>query len=65
MQRADVRRKYDLQGSCISDAAISCCCGCCSLVQQDKEAEYREKEMLGGKGDAQYKVDEAMTYGPQ
>lgn len=65
MQRADVRKKYDLQGSCISDAAINCCCACCSLIQQDKECEFREKELLGGKGDVQYKVDGTMQYGPQ
>jgi len=42
MQRADVRTKYNLQGDCITDIALSCCCGLCSLVQQDKEAEARE-----------------------
>lgn len=64
MQRADVRKKFDLQGSCLSDAAINCCCACCSLVQQDKEADYWEKQG-GGKGEGQYKVDEVMSYGPQ
>ena len=42
MQRSDIRSKYNLQGSCITDIAAACCCGLCDLVQQDKEAEYRE-----------------------
>ncbi|EON96358.1 putative plac8 family protein [Phaeoacremonium minimum UCRPA7] len=42
MQRADIRSKYNLEGTCITDIAAACCCGLCDLVQQDKEAEYRE-----------------------
>jgi Cys-rich protein (TIGR01571 family) len=42
MQRADLRTKHNLQGSCLIDLAAACCCGCCQLVQTDKEAEYRE-----------------------
>lgn len=42
MQRADLRAKHNLEGSCLFDIALSCCCGCCSIIQQDKEAEYRE-----------------------
>ncbi|KAH8882283.1 PLAC8-domain-containing protein [Thozetella sp. PMI_491] len=42
MQRADIRTKYNLQGDCVTDILASCCCGLCSLVQADKEAEARE-----------------------
>lgn len=41
MQRADIREKYHLQGSCLTDIALACCCGLCDLVQQEKEATYR------------------------
>jgi Cys-rich protein (TIGR01571 family) len=61
IQRSDVRRKYDLQGSCVSDILISCCCGCCSLIQQDNEAAFREGELAGNVKE-QYKSGEQMTY---
>jgi len=61
MQRSDVRRKYDLQGSCVSDILLSCCCGCCSMIQQDNEAAYREKELESNVKE-QYKSGEQMTY---
>ncbi|MBE7182090.1 MAG: PLAC8 family protein, partial [Terriglobus roseus] len=54
LQRADVRKKYGLQGSFATDLAISCCCHCCNLVQMDKEAAWQEKELLGGGKTAQY-----------
>jgi len=59
MQRSDIRRKYNLQGDCITDLLMSCCCGCCSLIQQEKEVEFREKEMEGKEG---YAKPEAMSY---
>jgi len=62
MQRADVRRKYNLAGNCLTDLALSCCCGCCSIIQQEKESELREKEISGA---AQYKNASTMDYAPQ
>jgi Cys-rich protein (TIGR01571 family) len=63
MQRADIRRKYQLKGTCITDLAVACCCALCDLVQQEKEATYREAE-LGNS--AQYKQEEnSMTYAPK
>jgi Cys-rich protein (TIGR01571 family) len=79
MQRADIRQKYHLKGTCLTDLALGCCCGLCSmffvsnlfylvnantslaLVQDDKEAEYREAQG----GSQQYKQDGGMTYAPQ
>jgi len=61
MQRADIRRKYNLQGDFVTDLLTSCCCACCSLIQQEKEVEFREKE-LGNK--AGYAKPEAMSYPP-
>ena len=63
IQRADVRKKYNLEGSCLTDMAINCCCGVCSLVQQDKEAEHWETQGAGKT--EQYQVGDTMTYGPQ
>ncbi|KAF2101065.1 PLAC8-domain-containing protein [Rhizodiscina lignyota] len=64
LQRADIRKKYGLEGSFAVDLALGCCCGCCSLVQMDKEAEFQEKELLNGKA-AQYSNGEStMEYKP-
>jgi len=41
---ADVREKYNLQGSCTGDLVKSFCCLCCSVVQAEKEARDREAE---------------------
>jgi len=57
MQRAEIRRKYHLQGTCIEDILLSCCCGLCSLVQQDKEAAHREPLM----SQQQYQPAEGMV----
>ena len=59
MQRADIRQKYNLQGDFVTDLLTSCCCGCCSLIQQEKEVEYREKE-LGSK--VGYTKPETMSH---
>lgn len=63
MQRADIRRKYNLQGDCLTDLLTSCCCACCSLVQQEKEVEVREMEMAaaGAKETLGYKQPEGMV----
>ncbi|KAM7210204.1 PLAC8 family domain containing protein [Rhypophila decipiens] len=42
MQRADIREKYHLEGSCLTDIALACCCGLCDLVQQEKEVAHRK-----------------------
>ncbi|KAF2399070.1 PLAC8-domain-containing protein [Trichodelitschia bisporula] len=63
MQRSDIRRKYHLQGNCLTDIASACCCALCDLVQQEKEAEFREAEL--GKGapvQQQYGQHEGMEY---
>jgi hypothetical protein len=61
MQRSDIRRKYNLQGSCITDIAAACCCALCDLVQQEKESEIREKQNVG----QQYGQSDSMVYGKQ
>jgi len=40
LQRHDVRTKYHLQGDCAMDLLRACCCPCCDLIQQEKEAAY-------------------------
>lgn len=43
MQHQMIREKYNLEGSCVSDLLRAWCCGCCTVAQQDKETEYRER----------------------
>jgi hypothetical protein len=64
MQRADLRTKHNLQGSCLLDIATACCCGCCQLVQNDKEAEYREQLLASQQGGVQqgYQAAGGMAY---
>ncbi|KAF1814555.1 PLAC8-domain-containing protein [Eremomyces bilateralis CBS 781.70] len=58
LQRSGIRQKYNLEGACLTDIAAACCCGCCDIIQQDKETELREKE-----GASQYSNKEnTMTY---
>jgi len=62
MQRADIRRKYNLKGDCITDILRACCCALCDLTQQEKESELREKEQ----GSQQYsQAGNTMTYVPE
>ncbi|KXX77772.1 Protein PLANT CADMIUM RESISTANCE 9 [Madurella mycetomatis] len=60
MQRADIRTKHNLEGSCLFDIATSCCCGCCSIVQQDKEAA--DRELGNGAVQEAYKAPSGMSY---
>lgn len=61
-QRADIRKKYNLQGDFVSDLLTSCCCACCSLVQQDKEAEIHEKDLASKVNGVGYTKPHDMSY---
>jgi hypothetical protein len=63
MQRHEIRKKYNLQGSFLGDLARSCCCALCELTQAAKESELREKE-LGSSG-GQYAAADSMVYAPK
>ena len=47
MNRSELRAKYNLEGNFCTDILCACCCHCCDLIQQDKEAGYREAERAG------------------
>ncbi|KAM0809815.1 putative PLAC8 family-domain-containing protein [Seiridium cardinale] len=57
LQRADIREKYQLQGNCIVDIASACCCGCCDLIQQEKESAHWESQSIDTAG---YKTNQEM-----
>ncbi|KXJ94596.1 PLAC8 family-domain-containing protein [Microdochium bolleyi] len=64
MQRADIRSRYNLAGSCLVDIATACCCGLCDLVQAEKESEQREALLRNSAGAQQYQPAEGMSYAP-
>lgn len=41
LQRHDIKTKYNLDGDFATDCLKAWCCGCCDLIQQDKEAAYQ------------------------
>jgi Cys-rich protein (TIGR01571 family) len=62
MQRAEIREKYNLAGSCIVDIATACCCALCDLTQAEKEVEYRAPLLAQGGVKEQYQTNNSMTY---
>jgi hypothetical protein len=63
LQRSQIRAKYNLKGSFLSDVARACCCVLCDLTQQEKESQHHETALLTGGAPQQYKAQEAgMAY---
>ena len=62
MQRAEIRNRYHLQGSCLVDIATACCCGICDLVQQEKETAHQEPLLAQGGVKEQYQATGGMSY---
>ncbi|KAI9655703.1 MAG: hypothetical protein M1829_000615 [Trizodia sp. TS-e1964] len=62
MQRGDIRAKNNIGGNMIEDCLLSYCCGCCTLIQSEKEAIYRQNQ-TGGVISQQYQQPaEEMQY---
>jgi len=62
ISRSKMRRQYGIKGNGCNDCLVSCFCGCCALVQEDKEVKAQEKEY--GKHGAP-KRQPPMVYMPQ
>jgi Cys-rich protein (TIGR01571 family) len=41
LQRHEIKARFGLLGDFPIDCLRAWCCGCCDLIQQDKEAQYR------------------------
>ncbi|CAI6334185.1 unnamed protein product [Periconia digitata] len=63
ISRADMRAKYGLEGNGCKDCLCACCCGPCDMVQQSKEAEFREDKVRLVQG--QPGKNGGMYYAPQ
>ncbi|KAJ6131899.1 PLAC8-domain-containing protein [Penicillium samsonianum] len=46
--RGEMREQYGIEGSCCGDCCVSTFCGCCALIQEEKEAELRSRPELAG-----------------
>jgi PLAC8 family len=62
MQRSNTRAKYGIEGNACEDWLAACCCPCCALVQEDKEAFVRQTG-TDPKTGQQYVAPAGMTYG--
>jgi len=63
VQRNEMRSTYNLEGGGCKDCLCACCCTPCDLMQQDKEAAYREQEKQGLLGaPSGYTSPASMTY---
>jgi len=60
-QRANMRDKYGIEGSLAMDFVGACCCPCCGLVQEDKEALLRQTGVDATTGQ-QYSAPAGMSY---
>lgn len=66
-QRREVRYKYHIKGNNAADCATSTFCVCCSLVQEEREVQWRmqqEMDRKKGTGQMERRVEE-MKYQPK
>ncbi|KAK1147066.1 hypothetical protein N8T08_001805 [Aspergillus melleus] len=57
IKRGEMRQKYGIAGSCCGDCCATFWCGCCTLVQEEKEAELRTRPDQAG-----YQMAPQMAY---
>lgn len=62
MQRGDIRAKYNIEGSMMEDCLFSYFCGCCTLIQSEKEATFRLAENGGVVAQQYQQPAEEMQY---
>ncbi|KAN0070285.1 PLAC8 family domain containing protein [Elaphomyces granulatus] len=59
MKRVEIRERYGIEGSAVTDCVGAFCCGCCSLVQMSKEVKMR----TSGSAEGTYQTPQGMKYG--
>ncbi|OJJ30829.1 hypothetical protein ASPWEDRAFT_119160 [Aspergillus wentii DTO 134E9] len=48
IRRGEMRERFGIEGSCCGDCCAAFCCGCCAIIQEEKEAELRTRPELTG-----------------
>ncbi|KAL2012226.1 hypothetical protein VTN00DRAFT_4944 [Thermoascus crustaceus] len=43
VRRGEMRQKHGIDGSCCGDCCVTFWCGCCALIQEEKEMELRTR----------------------
>jgi len=59
MKRVEIRERYGIDGSGVTDCLGAFCCGCCSLVQMSKEVKIRANST----SQVTYQSPQGMKYG--
>ncbi|KAJ5175409.1 PLAC8-domain-containing protein [Penicillium canariense] len=57
MKRREIRQRFGIGGSSCNDCIVACACGCCSLMQQEKEVEVQYARLQSG-----YQAPAGMEY---
>ncbi|KAF2652396.1 PLAC8-domain-containing protein [Lophiostoma macrostomum CBS 122681] len=65
INRSEMRSKYGLKGSGCTDCLCACCCTPCDITQQDKEAEYREKQPFMQQPGKEHMAYQQQQFQPQ
>lgn len=48
IRRGEMRGRYGIRGSCCGDCCKTFWCGCCAIIQDEKEVELRSRPELVG-----------------
>lgn len=60
IRRGEIRQRFGIEGSGVSDCCSSYWCPCCVIVQQEKEIEAQSERLQTG-----YQAPAGMAYAPQ
>ncbi|KAG4437190.1 hypothetical protein IFR05_007346 [Cadophora sp. M221] len=60
LKRSEIRAKYAIRGDALTDGLLSFCCGCCSIIQGEKEVIGRQQTAGMGQG---YVAPQGMNAG--
>ncbi|KAI9798243.1 MAG: hypothetical protein M1835_002729 [Candelina submexicana] len=63
--RQEIRTRYKIDGSTKGDCLRSYFCGCCELMQEEKEVLLRSHDRGSTAPSNEYKQQEGMVYGAQ
>jgi Cys-rich protein (TIGR01571 family) len=60
LKRGELREKYNIKGNVLEDCFLTCCCPCCSLIQNEKEVIHQNAVAKPEEG---YRAPQGMTTG--
>jgi hypothetical protein len=60
MKRREIRERYGIKGSGMDDCCMSYWCGCCAVIQHEKEVQKRTEPIMSA-----YKNQGGMEAKPQ